>query len=172
MKGFDLLPGLIVKSQRSKLWLYVLNFMMSRAVPFNAPHKFRIAEIGADKIITHAPYRRHNHNHIRGIHACAIATIAEFSAGFLLLTKLDPAKYRLIMSKLDVDYSYQAKQEIFAEAKISDKQLQQEVILPLQQGDRVSIVMETCIRDGSENEVAIAHTTWQIKRWDKVKTKV
>ncbi len=172
MKSYDLLPYLIVRARRSQFWLFVLNFLMARTVPFNAPHKFRIFEIGADKIITHAPYRRSNHNHIRGIHACAIATISEFSAGFLLLTKLDPAKYRLIMSKLDVDYSYQAKQEIFAEAKMSDEQLQQKVILPLQQSESITIVMETIVRDSSNNEVAIAHTTWQIKRWDKVRTKV
>ncbi len=172
MNSFDLLPHLIVKARRSQLWLWVLNFMMARNVPFNRPHKFRIFEIGADKIITRAPYRRQNHNHIRGIHACAIATIAEFSAGFLLLTKLDPAKYRLIMSKLDVDYSSHAKEEIYAEAKMSDEQIQQKVILPLQQSESITIVMENVVRDSLDNEVAIAHTTWQIKRWDKVRTKV
>lgn len=172
MKSFDLLPDLIVKARRSKFWLFVLNFLMARSVPFNAPHKFRVVEIGADKIVTHAPYRRRNHNHIRGIHACAIATISEFAAGFLLLTKLDPAKYRLIMSKLDVDYSYQAKEEIFAESQMSDELLNQKVIEPLRESELTSIVMETVVRDGSGNEVAIAHTTWQIKRWDKVRTKV
>lgn len=43
-------------------------------------------------------------NHVRGIHVCAIATIAEFSTGFLLLTRLDDAKYRLIMSNMELEY--------------------------------------------------------------------
>lgn len=172
MTSFDHLPSLIVKSKRSKFWLFVLNLLMARTVPFNAPHKFRIVEIGADRIVTCAPYRRRNHNHLRGIHACAIATISEFAAGFLLLIRLDPAKYRLIMSKLEVDYSYQAKEEIFAEATISDQRLRQEVIQPLQESESISIVIETLVRDSSGNEIAIAHTTWQIKRWDKVRTKL
>lgn len=172
MKGFNHLPYLIIKARRSQLWLYILNFLMARVVPFNSPHKFHIVEIGVDKILTCAPYRRSNYNHIRGVHACAIATIAEFSAGFLLLTKLDPTKYRLIMSKLEVDYFYQAKEKIFAEAKMSDQRLQQEVVLPLQDRESISIVMKTFVRDNSGNDVATGHTSWQIKRWDKVKTKV
>ena len=61
---------------------------------------------------------------------------------------------------------------IFAEAKMSDQRLQQEVIGPLQQSESIDIVMETLVNDSSGNEVAIARTTWQIKLWDRVRTRV
>ncbi len=172
MNRLELLPRLISKAKQSNLWLYVLNFLMARIIPFNRPHKFSILSISEELIRTSAPYRKSNHNHIRGIHACAIATIAEFSAGFLLLTKLDPAKYRLIMAKLDADYSYQAKEDIIAEAELSTARLQEEVITPLEGQDSTTIIMTTVVWDMSGNEVAVVKTTWQVKRWDKVRTHV
>ncbi len=172
MNRLELLPRLIGKAKQSTLWLYVLNLLMARLIPFNRPHKFSILEISEELIRTTAPYRRSNHNHIKGIHACAIATIAEFSAGFLLLTKLDPARYRLIMAKLDADYSYQAKEDIIAEALLSTERLQQEVIAPLEEMESTTIIMTTVVRDTSGNEVAVVRTTWQVKCWEKVRTKV
>jgi acyl-coenzyme A thioesterase PaaI-like protein len=172
MNGFDLLPKLLARARHSKGWLRVLNFMMSRIVPFNRPHGFFIVELAEERVRTAATYRRSNHNHIRGIHACAIATVAEFSAGLLLLSRLDPARYRLIMSKLDVDYMYQAKQDIIAETALSNAELQDRVLKPLESAESHSIVMETLVSDRDGNQIARAHTTWQIKRWDRVRTKV
>ena len=172
MNGLTLLPKLIVKARRSKGWLKVLNFMMGRIIPFNRPHGFHIVDLTEDRVRTCASYRRSNHNHIRGIHACAIATVAEFSAGLLLLSRLEPARYRLIMSNLEVAYVYQAKQDIIAETALSQSALQEKVLGPLATQEACSIVMETHISDTAGNTVASAHTTWQIKRWDKVRTKV
>jgi acyl-coenzyme A thioesterase PaaI-like protein len=172
MNGFNLLSKLIVKARHSKVWLLVLNFMLGRIIPFNRPHGFSIVELAEERVTTCASYRRSNHNHIRGIHACAIATVAEFSAGLLLLSRLDPSCYRLIMSKLDVDYLYQAKQEIVAITCLSNDELRSRVIKPLQTAESHSIVMDTRVSDRDGNMVARARTTWQIKRWDRVRTKV
>jgi len=173
MKLFGLLlPHLIEKATTSRLWLAALNFLMARTIPFNRPHKFKIVEIGKEQIQTFAPYRKSNQNHIRGIHACAIATVAEFSAGFLLLTNLDPQKYRLIMAKLDADYSYQAKKDIVALAALSTEKLNSEIFTPLESHDTATIIMKTEVRDISGQEVAMVRTTWQIKRWDKVRTTI
>jgi acyl-coenzyme A thioesterase PaaI-like protein len=167
-----LLLFLIAKAKRSGVWLFVLNVLMARIIPFNAPHKFRILEIDDEQIQTSAPYRKSNFNHIKGIHACAIATAAEFSAGFLLLTKLDPAKYRLIMGKLNAEYFYQAKKNSIACARLTNERLRKEVILPLEDNEAVTIEMKTVVRDISGNTVAEVMTTWQVKRWDRVRTKV
>jgi len=172
MSSFDMLPKLLDRARGSKGWLTVLNFVMGRVIPFNRPHGFHIVELGEDSVRTRASYRRINHNHIRGIHACAIATVAEFSAGLLLLSRLDPARYRLIMSKLDVDYFYQAKMAITAETRLDDSALQQKVLKPLCSAEFCSIVMETEIIDAAGNCIATAHTTWQIKEWTKVRTKL
>ena len=172
MKGFAILPYLIPRARRSSLWLFILNTILARTIPFNRPHRFRILGIDQHKITTFAPYRRSNFNHIRGVHACAIATVAEFSAGFLLLTKLDPTRYRLIMGRLEADYFYQAKEDIIATAELSEADLQEKVVEPLRHEDAVTIVMTTSLSDVSGNDVARVKTTWQVKNWAKVRTKV
>lgn len=170
MAGFDALPGLVLKARNSSFWLWVLNRVLGRTIPFNRPHGFRLQEIGENRIVTSCRYRRVNHNHVRGIHACAIATVAEFSAGFLLLTKLEPTRYRLIMSRIEVDYVYQAKEDIYSESQVSTERLDKEVIQPLESSEAVTIVMQSRVRDTSGNAIATAHTTWQIKRWESVRT--
>ncbi len=172
MKGFDLLPKLIIRARRSRRWLVVLNLVLGRVIPFNRPHGFHIAILDEERVRTAASYKRVNHNHIRGIHACAIATVAEFSAGLLLLSHLDPGRYRLIMSKLDVDYVYQAKMAITAETRLDDSTLRKKVLEPLATEESCSIIMETQIEDTAGNRIATAHTTWQIKDWTKVRTRV
>lgn len=172
MNKFAILPFLIPRARRSKPWLFVLNTILARTIPFNRPHRFRILAIAQNKIETFAPYRRSNYNHIRGVHACAIATVAEFSAGFLLLTRLDPTRYRLIMGKLEADYFYQAKKDIIAMAELSEQELHEKIVAPLRHQDSTTIVMTTSIRDVSGNSVARVETTWQVKNWDTVRTKV
>ena len=172
MSGLGLLITLKERAKTSSFWLWVLNRALGRIIPFNRPHGFRLIEVGDTFIRTTSPHRRSNHNHVRGIHACAIATVAEFSAGFLLLTKLDPVVYRLIMSRIEIDYHYQAKERIISESSLSDEEREEMVVKPLQDSESVSITMESRVKDISGNEIAIARTTWQIKRWDRVRTKV
>lgn len=171
MNGFALLPKLTARAKSSKGWLRLLNLLLGRTIPFNRPHGFVIEEIRDDYLRTTAPYRRSNHNHLRGIHACAIATIAEFSGGYLLLSRLDPRKYRLIMSRIEVDYVYQAKERIVSESVLPPERLRLEIIEPLQQQEAITIQMESRISDVSGNHIATAVTIWQVKRWDRVRTK-
>lgn len=172
MNGFNLLSSLAEKAKRSPFWLGVLNLLLGRVIPFNRPHGFRLVRIENNTITTTVPYKRKNHNHIRGIHACALATVAEFSAGFLLLTVLDPQRFRLIMSKLEIDYVYQAKAQVFSESSVDQRLLDQEVVAPLNHQESVSITIKSQLTDASGNLVAVAQTTWQIKRWDQVRTAV
>ena len=172
MKLFDLLTPLTTRAKKSPFWLWVLNTILGQVIPFNRPHGFGIEAIGDDFVRTRARYKKKNFNHIRGIHACAIATVAEFSAGFLLLTKLDPARYRLIMSNLEIEYTYQAKEEIYSESRYSEQDLDEQVVKPLEEQELVTVRMESRVRDKSGNEIALAYSTWQIKVWDRVKTKV
>ncbi len=172
MKTFDLLSALTTRARISPRWLWVLNKVLGWTIPFNRPHGFRILEIGDHRVRTTASYKRSNHNHVRGIHACAIATVAEFSAGFLLLMNLDPKRYRLIMSHLEVTYLYQAKEQIISESFLSSEDLVTDVMSPLQEHDSITIRIESKVRDVSENDIAIAYTTWQIKGWDRVHTRV
>jgi acyl-coenzyme A thioesterase PaaI-like protein len=170
MKAFALLPGLLLKAQRSPFYLWLLNRLLGRLVPFNRPHGFAIERIEADRIVTRASNRRVNHNHIRGIHACAIATIAEFSSGLALLSRLDPTRYRLIMARMEIDYLFQAREDILATTILDVPQVQQQVLDRLRDAESVSFTQETLVEDRAGHTVARAHITWQIKPWAKVST--
>jgi len=172
MNGFAMLPKLTARAKTSPGWLRLLNLLLGRIIPFNRPHGFVIEELRDNYLRTTAPYRRSNHNHLRGIHACAIATIAEFSGGYLLLSRLDPRKYRLIMSRIEVDYVYQAKDRIVSESDLPEERLQREIIEPLREQEAVTIRMESRISDVQGNRIATAVTIWQVKGWDLVRTKI
>ena len=112
---------IIEKAKHSAFWRWVLNQSLYRMVPFNRPHKFKVVEIDDYFLKALIPYRRSNFNHIRGLHACALATISEFATGFLLLSRLDIRKYRLIMQRIEMDYHYQGKMDAYAAFRISDE---------------------------------------------------
>jgi acyl-coenzyme A thioesterase PaaI-like protein len=162
---------LIEKAKTSSFYLWLLNWSFDRMIPFNRPHGFRIIEIGDYHVRTHLPYKTKNLNHLKGLHACALATLTEITGGFIFVTQLDPGKYRIILKKLEVDYLYQGKTNAFAEFRISDRWMAEKVITPLTSAPSVEVVSEVNITDEKGNQLTQGRATWQIKGWDKVKTK-
>lgn len=169
MKRFT---NIIQKAKTSKLHLRLLNLGIKQMIPFNKPHGFKVLEIGDNHLLTYAPYKKSNFNHIKGIHACALATLSELTTGLLLMSRLDSASYRIIMQSFQVEYLYQAKKSVTAHYEISDEWLNAEVITPLQTQDSVTIPCPVEIKDEDGNVITKAVINWQIKAWSKVRTKV
>ncbi len=161
----------IENAKTSKFGLFKLNLGLGYIIPFNKPHKIKVVEITDNSVKTIIPYRRKNMNHIKGVHACGMATAAEFASGLMLLTKLGGKKYRLIMESLKMTYHYQAKTSIYANFKLDESWLQNQVINPLKESDRVMVECQIELYDTQKNHVATGYTNWQIKEWSKVKTK-
>jgi len=157
------------KSHPTSLWF--LNKVINRYVPFNKPHHIKIKTVGHDFVETEIPYSKKNFNHVKGIHACAIATIGEFSAGLTLLCQFSPLTYRVILSRLSIDYLYQAKKPLIAKAILStvDKE---SILKALSTQEKTLHDMQTDIIDIDRQKIAIVQSTWQIKDWKKVKTTV
>jgi len=164
--------GIVDKAKRSRLFLYILNIGLSRLVPFNKPHGFKIKEIEDFYLHAQIPYKKANFNHIKGIHACALATISEFATGFLLLTRLDPKKYRLIMQSLQMEYHYQAKMDCTASFRISKEWIETNIYQPLRMADKVNVDCDISIFDKEGNHISTGIVRWQIKSWKQVTTAV
>lgn len=162
----------IADAKKSKFGMFKLNLGLSFVIPFNKPHRIKIIEIGDDFVKTGIPYRRKNFNHIKGIHACGMATAAEFASGFFLLSKLGSKKYRLIMESLEMKYHYQAKADVVATFSAPDTWLNENIFTPLETADAVLVKCEINLHDAANNHVATGYTNWQIKEWSKVKTKL
>lgn len=166
------LNKLIKKAADSAFYRWLLNRLLERMVPFNKPHRFRVTELNDESLRIEIPYRKRNFNHIRGLHACAMATLSEFTTGLLLLTRLDARKYRIIMQRLEMDYHYQGKMNAFATFAVTDSWLEKEIYAPLQNQDAVVIICEVKIHDIQGNHLSTGHVHWQIKDWQKVKTRI
>jgi len=166
------LSAIIEKAKTSYFYLWVLNKGLNYTIPFNKPHGFKITSVEDDSIKTKLPFKRRNLNHIKGIHACAMATISEYTTGLMILYKLDNKKYRIIMQKLEMEYHFQAKMDAIASFSIDEKWVKEKVEEPLQNEDAVVIPCVIKLHDTKGNHLSTGTIYWQIKPWDKVRTKL
>ena len=163
---------LIQSAKKSSWGRMKLNFILQRFIPFNRPHGLKVIHIADNEVKVKIPYWRINQNHLKGIHACCLATAAEYSSGFLLLYKLGMKNYRIIMESMEVSYKYQWKTNAFSTFTIDDEDFNTNVLQPLKSE---WVVYKKCtieVRDTNNNLLCIATTNWQIKTWDQVKTNV
>lgn len=162
---------LLEKAKTSSLYRWLLNRVMARMIPFNLPHGFEILELSDTHIKTRLPFKRKNKNHLGGLHACALATLSEYSVGVLLLTQLNPKEYRFILQRLEIDYHYQGKMDSFAEFRIAENFIEEQILEPLKTQEAVALPCEVSIRDAQGNQLTTAIVHFQLKPWSKVRTK-
>lgn len=163
----------LIHAARSSRWSrWLLNVLLARRIPFNQPHGLRVEPLATGGIRVHVPYWRINRNHIRGIHACALATAAEFCSGLALLEVLDARRYRLIMKSLHMDYHYQAKRDAVA-VYIPDRLALEASTRSLADG-AAAVLHEAVVEvhDAGGAHLATGRITWQVKAWEQVRTKV
>jgi acyl-coenzyme A thioesterase PaaI-like protein len=160
------------KAKHSSFYRWLLNQALDRMIPFNAGHRYKVVELGDYHLKTKLPYIRKNFNHIQGLHACALATVSEFTTGFLLVSKLDSRKYRLIMQRLEMDYHYQGKMDAMAHFEVSENWLSEKIYEPLKLQDAIVVPCQVKIHDEKGNHLTTGTVYWQVKNWSKVRTKV
>jgi acyl-coenzyme A thioesterase PaaI-like protein len=159
--------SLLAKARNSKFYLWLLNLVLNRTIPFNGPHGIRILAINSTEVSTLLPFWRINKNHIGGMHACALATAAEFTSGIALINALGSKNYRLIMQSMQVKYHMQGKKNCIINYKVEAKDL----IDRIAEAENESM-FETCVvqvHNESQQLVCTAEIRWQIKAWSRVK---
>lgn len=166
-----ILSNLLQQAQDSKKQLWLLNRLMNHTVRFNKPHGFQVIKITPEHVQTFAPYHKKNFNHVRGIHACAIATVGELAAGLILMLHFSPQDYRIIMSHIDIDYHFQAKKNIVATAGLSVSEKSTILDILKTEGKTLQTVT-TDVKDDDHQSVATVKTVWQIKPWKDVQTQI
>ncbi|MFP5385082.1 MAG: DUF4442 domain-containing protein [Bacteriovoracia bacterium] len=154
----------------TRLNLIALDKVLRLGIPFNAPHGFKIKTLNQDAVIISLPNRKLNHNHLSGVHACAMATVGEYCAGMSLLSSFGISKYRLILSELNVKYTYQGRVDL--EGFCSPRQIDREKVKAgLETEGKYLQELKTVIRDLNGKEVALVTTVWQLKNWEQVRTR-
>ena len=174
-----LLSDLIKKAETSAFNLWLLNNILWKKIPFNNPHKFRIEKIvrrtpGGENgfLAISLPYKRKNQNHIKGIHACALATLCEYISGLALMASISEKEYRIILKNIKMTYHYQAKMKVLATFSLPEEFLQKEIMEPLKTSDSIFKELTVELYDLDKNHICTGLINWQIKKWEKVKTKI
>jgi acyl-coenzyme A thioesterase PaaI-like protein len=163
---------ILQKARNSPFYLWLLNMGLNRMIPFNKPHGFAIKDLAETEITTLLPYKRGNFNHIKGLHACALATLSEFTTGVLLISHLDPAQYRIILQRLEMDYHYQGKTDARAHFVLDHAWMEEHIYQPLKSADSTVVVCEIKIYDAAQHLLTTGRVHWQVKEWTKVRTKL
>lgn len=161
------LENIVKRAYTSKFWLEVLNYGLWFKIPFNKPHRLRIIELSENSISVRIPYVRKNMNHLKGIHACALATASEYACGFLLISRLSADKYRLIMRSMHVDYTKQGKSDVYVKFNLDENRIE-EITSKLKIEKQCLEILEVEVRDKQQNLISVAKLEWQLKEWKSI----
>ncbi|MFM8950858.1 MAG: DUF4442 domain-containing protein, partial [Bacteroidota bacterium] len=103
------------KAFQSEFYRFILSRILSFAVPFNSPHRLRIKELDRGYAKVRLPFIRSNRNHVNSVHACALATLCEFTCGISIMTLLSSDQYRIVLKSLQMEYQYRGRGAVFCE---------------------------------------------------------
>lgn len=159
------------KAKKSSFHRWVLNIVLWKMVPFNKPHRIKVVEILEDGLVLEAPYVTSNKNHIKGIHACLLATLCEYVIGLNLMLHISPKEYRIILKSIQMVYHYQAKTSVRIKWGISKEVLENEIMGPLRTEGVIFKEFIAEVYDLNGNHICTGSVNWQLKDWKKVKTK-
>lgn len=167
-KGAAILDALLKRND--KLSMIALDNVMRLAIPFNAPHGFSFKKITDEEVQISLPNFKLNHNHLSGMHACAIATLGEFCAGMTLVKHFGMTQYRYILSELSVKYHLQGRTGLVGIAKLNSDRVVS-IKEQLTHQEKVLVEHNTEIMNRHGEKIADVRTVWQMKDWNKVQLK-
>lgn len=158
----------INRAKSGKPWVF--SRLMQEVIPFNRPHGISVVELSPSNCKVYLPEKYRNKNHLRTMHACAIATAAEYVSGLNVVQAFEMEKYRLIMSRIEVDYFRRPNGFCTAESGI-DKDHILQINRELDADGVSEFSLVSSVSDSENETVAVATIYWQVKSWQKVRVK-
>jgi|ERR1700722_15168291 len=166
------LNALVQKAKTSAFYLWLLNLILLRTVPFNKPHRLKITKITDDELTITAFNKWYNHNHIKGIHACLLATLCEYVSGLSLTMHLPANEYRIILKNIHMTYHYQAKMDVAVKFKLDKQEVEKTILTPLKNDEAIFREYTVEAYDKANNHICTGLINWQIKAWKNARMKV
>lgn len=157
------------KARDSAFFRWLFNRVLWRTVPFNHPHKLRVTGFEEAAVTIEAPYKKANRNHVKGIHACLLATLCEYAVGLSLMLRIDPKQYRLLLKSIRMSYHYQARSKVHIHWGISEAEIRT-ILEALKSEASISKTFIAKVFDESGNHICTGEIEWQLKAWNKVAT--
>lgn len=135
---------------RTTLW----SKAFGRIVPMVGTANIRYLEVDQHHVVVRIENQRNMQNHIKGVHAAAMALLAETATGFL--TGLHVPDHRILLIKsLHVDYLKVAQGGLTATASLSPEQ--QQFIAEQEKGE---LLIPVTVIDDTGNEPIQCQMLW------------
>lgn len=134
-------------------WLF--NVLMGRMVPYTGALGARIVELEPGRVAVVLNDRRGIRNHLRSVHAVALANLCELASGTAMLTAL-PRGTRGIVTRIEIDYLKKARGTLTATAEMHVGAITASV----------EMYPQAEVRDASGDVVARARVTWKVQPAD------
>ncbi len=129
-------------------------------IPYTGSMRPVVMHIEPGYAVVHLPDRRRVRNHLRSIHAIALANLAEFTTGLATLTGA-PSDSRAILIELQINYHKKARGTLRSECRSTPPTTSDEQELPVQ----------ASIYDESGECVATGTATWLVGPVSTARTK-
>jgi len=156
LRKFDGLPSGI----RRRL----VSFLLGQAVPMVGAARLHFELVSPQRVVVTLQNRRRVQNHIKGIHAGAMALLAETATGFCVGMNLPDNKLPLIKT-MHIDYKRRAQGDMRAEAHLSAAQIQH-----IRSEDKGEVTVPVVITDSSGQSPIEAQMTWAwVPKTQKIK---
>ncbi|HLA31872.1 MAG TPA: DUF4442 domain-containing protein [Pseudomonas sp.] len=131
-----------------------LSLLFGSQVKFAGTAKVRVHELTEQRAVMSLANRRKVQNHIQGVHAAAMALLAESATGFLVGMNVPDDKLPLIKS-LKVDYLKRAVGGLRAEASLTPEQIQ-----AIHSQDKGEVLVAVQVTDESGNQPIQCEMLW------------
>ncbi|MCY1524595.1 hypothetical protein D9M68_595360 [compost metagenome] len=131
-----------------------LSLLFGSQVKFAGTAKVRVHELTQQRAVMSIANKRKVQNHIKGVHAAAMALLAESASGFLVGMNVPDDKLPLIKS-LKVDYLKRASGGLRAEASLTPEQIQ-----AIHSQDKGEVLVAVRVSDESGNEPIQCEMLW------------
>lgn len=132
----------------------LMSFLLGHVVPFVGTASLRFDEVGPQRVVVTIRNRRKVQNHIKGVHAAAMALLAETATGFCVGMNLPDDKLPLIKS-LKVDYLKRSQGDMTATASLRPEHIEQ--ILTQDKGE---VTVPVSITDEGGGEPIQCEMVW------------
>ena len=87
------------------------------------------------------------------------------------MRNIGATKYRIILGDLSIKFLYQGKTDLNGIAQL-ERDVFHQSVQTLKEEEKANITVVTKVYDQGANHVADVTSTWQLKEWSNVKTKL